>query len=169
MADSPKSWITRWWRRRRDAVKHYLSQFSVLLFRFLLFGQNRVEHRFFHVGLEAATGGIDEGIRRAGLDFGVFLHHAVFGWVIAERNVTGERVDDCERVLEFIDHGGRQHSGRTQAGVEDDLVSLADFGHGHRPGGSAARVAGGEMPGEYCAAQRDRVAVVDSAVYRVLL
>ena len=34
--------------------------------RFLL-GQNCLEHGFFHVGFEAATGGINEGIQRAGL------------------------------------------------------------------------------------------------------
>jgi hypothetical protein len=65
--------------------------------------------------------------------------------VIAERDATGQCADDCEGVVEFIDHGARQHGGRAQAGVEDDLLSLADFGYGHSPGGGTARVASGKM------------------------
>jgi hypothetical protein len=140
-----------------------------VLFRLLLLGENRFEHGLLQVGFVAATGGIDEGIRRAGFEFGVLLRHAVFGGVVAERDVTGQCADDCEGVVEFIDHGGRQHAGRAQAGVEDDLVSLADFGYRHSPGGGAARVASGKMCSEFCAAERNDLAVVDGAVYRCSL
>src|ERR1700693_1719203 len=122
-----------------------ISETSVLLFSLSLLGQNRFEHGFFEVGFEAATGWIDEGIRRAGFEFGILFCHAVFGGVVTERDVTGQCADHCEGVVEFIHHGGRQHGGRAQAGVEDDLVSLACFAHGHRPSGCAAGVASGEM------------------------
>ncbi len=59
------------------------SLFSLLLFRLSLLGQNRFEHGFFQVGFEVATRGIDEGIRRARFNFGVFLRHTVFGRVVA--------------------------------------------------------------------------------------
>src|ERR1700683_4381469 len=49
--------------------------------------------------------------------------------------------------------GGRQHGGRAQAGVEDDLVSLAGFGYGHSPSGGAAGVASGKTRSEICVAE----------------
>lgn len=69
--------------------------------------------------------------------------------------------------FELIDHGGRQHGRRAQAGVEDHLVSLAGFAHRHGPSGCAAGVAGGEMRGECRIAERNRVAVADGAVNRM--
>src|SRR5260221_14521359 len=51
---------------------------------FLLLFENRVEHRFLHVGLDVATFGIDEWICASGLELCILALHVVLGRVISK-------------------------------------------------------------------------------------